>query len=91
MIALSVDTADVSGTARTTSSTVPAAPLDPDDGAQQSRVELHAQQLHVQQSRAELRAQRRHARRQQRLYVILGLSVLVVVLAVTVAVLDMIR
>lgn len=77
MIALSVDTAEITGTARTTYSTVPATLLDPVDGALPSRVQL--------------RAQRRHARRQKRLYVLLGLSVLAGVLAATVTVLDVIR
>jgi len=86
MIALSVDTAEVSDTARTTSSTAPGALLDPAGGTQQCRVELR-----VQQSRVELREQRRHARRQQRLYVLLGVSILAGVLAATVAVLDVIR
>jgi hypothetical protein len=41
--------------------------------------------------RAELRAERRYARRQRRLYALLGLSVLATMLAATVTVLDVIR
>ncbi len=77
MIAFSLDTAEITVTTGTTSPSVPAALLDQAGG--------------VPLSRAELRAQRRHARRQQRIYVLLGLSVLVGVFAATVLVLGVIR